>query len=196
MRDDDGWSGKRLCKLAGEPTCLGDVKLAGLLRATRVRGNSSRAHAIFISKRIRVSSAPGMEEDDIERQYSSPACLMHEFEHDVLTIYHNPRCSKSRQTLELIHAAAVEPRVVEYLKTPPSVAELTAIVKQLGIAPAQLVRKGEPVYNEKYAGKQLTNAQWIEAMVADPILIERPIVVGGGKVVLGRPPENVKALLP
>jgi len=111
------------------------------------------------------------------------------------TIFHNPKCSKSRATLELLNQRGVQPQVVEHLKTPPTAAELKAIVAKLGIRPEDLVRKGEAVYKENYAGKTLTDAQWIEAMVRHPILIERPIVIQGDKAVLGRPPENVLALL-
>lgn len=110
------------------------------------------------------------------------------------TIYHNPKCSKSRATLELLRTHGVEPRIIEYLKAPPTAKELKGIVAKLGIRPEQLVRKREDVYKDKYAGKTLTDAQWIEAMVADPILIERPIVVSGARAVLGRPPENVERL--
>jgi arsenate reductase len=114
---------------------------------------------------------------------------------DNLTIYHNPTCSKSRQTLALLEGRGIRPRIVEYLKTPPSAAELSAIVARLGIRPESLVRKGEDIYKAKYAGKTLTDAQWIEAMVRDPVLIERPIVVAGGKAAIGRPPERVLELL-
>ena len=114
---------------------------------------------------------------------------------DNLTIYHNPKCSKSRETLALLEGRGIRPRIVEYLKTPPSAAELSAIVARLGIRPESLVRKGEDIYKAKYAGKTLTDAQWIEAMVRDPILIERPIVVTGGKAAIGRPPERVLQLL-
>ena len=111
-------------------------------------------------------------------------------------IYHNPRCTKSRETLELLMHSGVEPRVVEYLKTPPTAAELKAIVAKLGISPAELVRKSEDVYKSDYAGKTLTDAQWIDAMVRHPVLIERPIVIKGKQAVLGRPPQSVKKLLP
>jgi arsenate reductase (glutaredoxin) len=111
-----------------------------------------------------------------------------------ITIYHNPRCGKSRATLALLEQCGVRTRVVEYLKTPPTAGELQAILGQLGIAAEDLVRKGEDIYKDRYAGKTLTEAQWIEAMVRDPILIERPIVVKGGRAVLGRPPENVRQL--
>ena len=112
------------------------------------------------------------------------------------TIYHNPRCSKSRETLALLEqSGAAAPQIIEYLKTPPTAAELKAIVAKLGIEPEQLVRKGEEIYKTHYAGKSLTRAQWIDAMVKHPVLIERPIVIKGPRAVLGRPPENVKKLL-
>jgi arsenate reductase len=110
------------------------------------------------------------------------------------TIYHNPRCTKSRATLELLRQRGIEPAIVLYLETPPDAAELRAIVTKLGIEPEQLVRKGEDVYKSKYAGKALSDAQWIKAMVDDPVLIERPIVVHGERAVIGRPPENVESL--
>jgi arsenate reductase len=111
------------------------------------------------------------------------------------TIFHNPKCSKSRATLALLQQSGVEPQVVEYLKTPPTVAELKAIVAKLGIKPEQLVRKGEDIYKASYAGKTLTDAQWLAALARHPILIERPIVVSGNRAVIGRPPENVSELL-
>jgi len=114
----------------------------------------------------------------------------------MLTIYHNPACSKSRATLELLRASGVPLQVIEYLKTPPSAAGLAAIVDKLGIRPADLVRRGEAVFREQYAGRELSDAQWLAAMVAHPILIERPIVVGDASAVIGRPPENVRRLLP
>jgi arsenate reductase len=112
-----------------------------------------------------------------------------------LTIYHNPKCSKSRETLALLQGRSVQPRIVEYLKTPPTAAELEAIVGKLGIRPEQLVRKGEDIYKSKYAGRKLTDAEWIAAMIADPILIERPIVVAGSRAAIGRPPEAVLSLI-
>ena len=110
-------------------------------------------------------------------------------------IYHNPNCTKSRATLALLQRRGIEPKVIEYLKAPPTVDDLEAIVAKLGIKAEQLVRKGEDVYKAKYAGKTLTDQQWIEAMIKDPVLIERPIVVSGPHAVIGRPPENVEALL-
>lgn len=114
---------------------------------------------------------------------------------NAFTIYHNPKCTKSRATLALLQEHGIEPQVIEYLKTPPTAAELKSIVAKLGIKPEQLVRKGEDIYKATYAGKTLTDAQWIDAMVKYPILIERPIVVSGARAVIGRPPENMNALL-
>lgn len=111
------------------------------------------------------------------------------------TIYHNPRCSKSRETLALLREHGIEPQVIEYLQQPPTAAQLKSIVAKLGIKPEALLRKGEEIYKTKYAGKTLTDAQWIDAMVNDPILIERPIVVSGKRAVLGRPPQNVLQLV-
>jgi arsenate reductase len=108
-----------------------------------------------------------------------------------VTIYHNPRCSKSRSALALLQEKGVEPTIIEYLRTPPTRAELRTLVAKLGIAPEQLVRKGEDVYQEKFKGRILTDEQWLDALAANPILIERPIVVKGDYAVVGRPPERV-----
>jgi len=114
----------------------------------------------------------------------------------MLTIYHNPRRSKSRATLALLEASGVPLRIVPYLEDPPGVAELRAIVARLGIRPAELVRRGEAVFREQYAGRDLDDEAWLAAMAANPVLIERPIVVGEKAAVIGRPPENVRRLLP
>lgn len=114
---------------------------------------------------------------------------------EAFTIYHNPRCTKSRATLALLEQKGVTPKIVEYLQNPPTASELRDIVGKLGIEPSQLVRKGEDVYKARYAAKTLSDSEWIAAMVKDPILIERPIVVHGDRAVLGRPPEKVNALL-
>ena len=112
-----------------------------------------------------------------------------------MKIYHNPRCSKSRQTLQLITDAGVEPEIIEYLNDIPSKKELKSVIDLLGIKPFDLLRRGEADFKENYKGKDLTDDQWIDAMIKYPKLIERPIVVKGKKAVLGRPPENVKDLL-
>ena len=112
------------------------------------------------------------------------------------TIYHNPRCSKSRQTLALLEEHGIQPEVRLYLESPPSAAELAQVLGKLSLSPRQLLRKGETAYTA--AGLDNTtvpDAEVIAAMVAQPILIERPIVVKGGRAVLGRPPENVLDLI-
>ena len=112
-----------------------------------------------------------------------------------LTIYHNPACSKSRETLALIRERGFEPHIVEYLKTPPSEAELSAIVRKLGIKPLELVRRNEQIFKDQYAGQKRGDKEWIKAMIEHPILMQRPIVVRGEEAVIGRPPEDVKPLL-
>jgi arsenate reductase len=111
-----------------------------------------------------------------------------------VTIYHNPRCSKSRQALELLRERGVEPRIVEYLKTPPSRDELKRILAQLGIGPRQLLRKKEAA-EAGLDRADLSDEALIEGMVANPIVIERPIVVAGDRAALGRPPESVLSIL-
>jgi len=113
-----------------------------------------------------------------------------------VTIYHNPRCSKSRQTLALLEARGITPKVVEYLKHPPSAAELKSILKKLGIEPRELMRRSEQLYVELgVQDRALSDDDLIGLMVANPILIERPIVVSGAKAAIGRPPEQVLAIL-
>lgn len=111
------------------------------------------------------------------------------------TIYHNPRCSKSRQALALLEEAGATAQVVEYLKTPPTVAELDGMLRKLEVEPAAIVRTGEDRYAELgLKGKSLSRAEWLEVLAANPILIERPIVIVGDRAVVGRPPERVKDL--
>ena len=113
-----------------------------------------------------------------------------------VTIYHNPRCSKSRQTLALLQDRGVAPSVVEYLKTPPDAATLGDILAKLGCPPRQLMRVKEAVYRELGLGDEnLSDADLIQAMVENPILIERPIVLASDRAALGRPPEAVLAIL-
>ncbi len=112
------------------------------------------------------------------------------------TIYHNPRCSKSRQTLALLEENGVNPDVVLYLDTPPTAAQLKTLLGKLGIEARALLRKGEDAYkSEGLADNSLDNDALVAAMAAHPKLIERPIVVKGERAVLGRPPENVLELL-
>jgi arsenate reductase len=113
-----------------------------------------------------------------------------------VTIYHNPRCSKSRDTLKLIQEKGLEPNVIEYLKTPPDKKTLQQVIRQLGITPRELLRKNETEY--KQAGLDdltLTDDDVISAMVEHPKLIERPIVIHNGKAIIGRPPVKVLDLL-
>ncbi len=114
---------------------------------------------------------------------------------EAITLFHNPRCSKSRAALVLLQEKGVEPRIVEYLKTPPSKGELAQLMKKLAMKPEALVRKGEEIYKSRYAAKALSDAQWLEALAENPILIERPIAIKGERAVLGRPPERVLELL-
>ncbi len=111
-------------------------------------------------------------------------------------IYHNPRCSKSRQTLQLLKDRGIEPEIVEYLKTPPSASELDDILHKLDIEPRELMRKQESEYRESGLDNAALDRQaLIAGMVSHPILIERPIVVADDKAVIGRPPENVLSIL-
>ena len=111
-----------------------------------------------------------------------------------MKIYHNPRCSKSRQTLQLLKDNNQEVEIIEYLNDIPSKEELTELLAKLKLNAADILRKGEPAFKENFKGKTLSNEEWIDAMIAFPKLIERPIVVSGNKAVLGRPPENVLEL--
>ena len=112
------------------------------------------------------------------------------------TIYHNPRCSKSRQTLQLLNDNNEKAEVIEYLKTPPDAKTLKDILNKLGLAPRQLMRTKEDIYKQlKLDDESLTDEQLIKTMIENPKLIERPIVVKDGKVAVGRPPENVLSIL-
>jgi len=112
-----------------------------------------------------------------------------------MKIYHNPRCSKSRQTLQIIQDSNSNVEIVDYLNTPPTEKELEEVLKMLGMKAEDLLRKGEAVYKENFKGKSLSEKEWIKAMIQYPKLIERPIVIKGNKAVLGRPPENVNEFL-
>lgn len=111
-------------------------------------------------------------------------------------IYHNPRCSKSRQTLALMQENGVEPDMVLYLDQPPSAKELATVIKKLGIPVRGLMRKGETEFKDYHlSDTTLTDAELIQVMCDHPKLIERPIVISGDRAILGRPPENVLAIL-
>ena len=113
----------------------------------------------------------------------------------MIKIYHNPRCRKSREALKLIEESGEPFQIVQYLKEPLTVAELLKLVEMLGIEPQALVRKNEAAWKEHYRGKELSGSEILKAMETNPKLIERPVVVKGEKAVLGRPPENVLALI-
>jgi len=114
---------------------------------------------------------------------------------NMIIIYHNNRCGKSRDALAILSEKNVELKVVDYLKSPLTIKELESILKKLNMAPIELIRKVEAVYKENYKNKTFTNEEWIQIMVNNPILIERPIIVNGYKAVIGRPPEKVLEIL-
>ena len=111
-------------------------------------------------------------------------------------IYHNPRCSKSRQTLEILDQHDLETEIVLYLDNPPSAEEIASILNKLELSPRDILRKGEDAYKAlNLKNDKLTNNDLINFMVENPKLIERPIVIRGDKAVIGRPPENVLSLV-
>lgn len=113
---------------------------------------------------------------------------------DEFVIHHNPRCSKSGAALELLQQRGIAPKIIEYLKTPPTEDELRDVIKKLGIKPEALLRKGEEVFKEKLTGRNLSDIECIVAMLEYPALIERPIVIHGSRAVVGRPSERVNEL--
>lgn len=113
----------------------------------------------------------------------------------MIQIYHNPRCSKSRQGLAIVENAKVDFEIIKYLATPLTTKELTELIKKLNIKPIELVRIKEAIWKENFKGKELSDKEIIEAMAKFPKLIERPVVVNGDKAVLGRPPEQILDIL-
>ncbi len=118
-----------------------------------------------------------------------------EMSKETIRIYYNPRCSKCRETAALVSERGYATELVEYLVTPPGKEEIQDLLAKLGMTPQELIRKGEEVYKLNYAGRTLSDEEWLEALVAHPVLIERPIVVRGDKAVIARPAEKVLALL-
>lgn len=111
-------------------------------------------------------------------------------------IYHNPQCSKSRKTLQLLQDCDIEPTIIEYLKTPPTVKEINQILTLLGLEPRQLIRSKDPLYKELgLDNTALSNQELIQTMTEQPALIERPIVIHNNRAVIGRPPENILTIL-
>ena len=112
-----------------------------------------------------------------------------------MKIYHNPRCSKSREGLAILEASKVNFETIQYLETPITKDELIHIIQLLNISPIDLVRKNEAIWKENFKGKTLSDSEIIMAMIQNPKLIERPIVINNGKAVIGRPPELIKSIL-
>ena len=112
-----------------------------------------------------------------------------------MKIYHNPRCGKSREGLAILQESKLPFEIINYIETPLSTTELTEIIKLLGIPPIDLVRKNESIWKENFKGKNLSDLEIITAMVKNPKLIERPIVINKSKAVIGRPPEIIKSIL-
>ena len=112
-----------------------------------------------------------------------------------MKIYHNPRCTKSRQGLALLQNSDVDFEIIEYLKTPLTKDELKDLLQKLGIPASELIRKNEAIWKEQFKNKDLTEAELIDAMIEFPKLIERPIVVNGNTAVIGRPTENISTIL-
>ncbi|MBB3122850.1 arsenate reductase [Mesoflavibacter sabulilitoris] len=113
----------------------------------------------------------------------------------MIKIYHNPRCRKSREGLQILEESGKDFEIVKYLENTPTKEELSDIIKLLGIKPIDLVRKNESIWKENYKNKQLSDNEIITAMVENPKLIERPIVVNKNKAIIGRPPENIKKII-
>ncbi len=109
----------------------------------------------------------------------------------MIKIYHNNRCSKSRQGLQILEESGKDFEIIKYLENIPSQEELLEIIELLGIKPIELIRKNEAIWKENYKGKELTDTEVIAAMVKNPKLIERPIIINGDKAVIGRPPEKI-----
>lgn len=112
-----------------------------------------------------------------------------------MLIYHNPRCGKSRQTLAILEEKGIKPEIILYLQDTPSREELSAVLEKLGMQASQIVRKSEQVYKDNFKGKELSEDEWLDALVQYPKLMERPIVIRDDRAVLGRPPENVLDLI-
>ncbi len=113
----------------------------------------------------------------------------------MIKIYHNPRCRKSREGLEILEKSGKDFEVIKYLEVIPSKEELLSLIKTLGISPEKLVRKNEAIWKENYRGKQLSDEDIVDAMITHPKLIERPVVINGNKAIIGRPPELIKEII-
>ena len=112
----------------------------------------------------------------------------------MLKIYHNPRCRKSRETLQLIKDRGEAVEIIEYLNEIPTIETLKSVLKKLGLKPLDIVRRGEAVFKENFKGKDYSDEEWLKILHENPKVIERPIVVKGDKAIVGRPPDNVQQL--
>lgn len=112
-----------------------------------------------------------------------------------IIIFHNPRCSKSREALGILQANNCEIEIVQYLKTIPTKKELKDLLMKLGVRPFNLIRTKEKIFEKKFKNKKFTDAEWLQIIIENPVLLERPIIVDGYKAVIGRPVEKVKELL-
>jgi arsenate reductase len=121
--------------------------------------------------------------------------FLHLAKTNTMQIYHNPRCRKSRETLSILEAKGIKPDIILYLKDTPSKEALSSVLKKLNMQASQIIRKGEQIYKDNFKGKELSEEEWLDALVQYPKLIERPIVIKDDKAVLGRPPENVLDLI-
>ncbi|RCS27188.1 arsenate reductase (glutaredoxin) [Polaribacter sp. WD7] len=113
----------------------------------------------------------------------------------MIKIYHNPRCRKSREGLTILENSGKDFEIIKYLETIPSEKELLTIIQKLGITPIQLVRKNEKIWKEQFKGKELSDIEIVHAMIENPKLIERPIIINKNKAVIGRPSENINNIL-
>ncbi len=113
----------------------------------------------------------------------------------MIIIYHNNRCSKSRDSLAILNEQNIDFKVIEYLQNPPTAKQLKTLLKKLKLKPYELIRKSEELFKAEYKDKDFSDDEWIEVMVNNPVLIERPIIVNGNKAVIGRPPEKVLEIL-
>jgi len=113
----------------------------------------------------------------------------------MIQILHNPRCAKSRAGLKFLQDKGIEPEIIKYLEDTPTAAEFKDILKKMGAKPTDVLRKNEAIFKEQFKGKEFSDDEWVEIMVSNPKLIERPIVINGGKAVLGRPAEAIEKVL-
>ena len=113
----------------------------------------------------------------------------------MIQILHNPRCGKSRAGLKFLQERGIEPEIIKYLDETPTAEEFKSILKKMNVKPTDVLRKNESIFKENYKGKEFSDDEWVEIMVSNPKLIERPIVVNGNKAVLGRPAEDIEKVL-